>query len=294
MKTCPQCSTIYEDDYLFCLADGNTLINESGEQETRIVNRVVFSEITAGRQTGEAKTNCPSCGLSNRLNSKFCKKCGTGLSAAFSSGEAYQPLGSRSPLFQQVQNKYDETRAFRSPVFTPPAASGQQHAAASGRKGQTNLLVAVVVIAAAIIGGAVIYSSQTGSGGTASKSQYVNKANSPANSASNSRNASAQNTMRSSAAIGRTGRLTTNVRIRSDSHKDSASLGVHYHNARIEVLDEKSFTTSDGDYATWYRVRVLENGCDIEGRMGCGNDLNEIPGQAATEGWMNAKNISLD
>ena len=302
MKTCPQCNLSYQDDYLFCLTDGNTLKDKSGEQETRLANRLVFSEMAAG-QSAESMAACSVCGLANRANSKFCKKCGGPLAAANVSGApaspaAGQPFGfgmsSDNPPFQPVQNRYARERAFQSPVFTPPSVIGQQYAAANGRKNQTNILIAAVVIGAAIVAGAVIYSSQAGSNKPASNTSNANTNKPAANTVANARNAPAQNTTPVSPLIGRKGRLTTNQRIRSDSHKNAGILGVHYQGALIEVLEVKSYYTEDGTYATWYRVRVLEDGCDREGRMGCGNDLNEMPGQAASEGWMNAKNISLD
>lgn len=70
-------------------------------------------------------------------------------------------------------------------------------------------------------------------------------------------------------------------------------LGVHYQGAQVEVLEETSYDTEDGP-STWYRVRVVRNGCDREGVMGCGNDLNGKQGKAAMEGWMNARHITLD
>jgi hypothetical protein len=39
---------------------------------------------------------------------------------------------------------------------------------------------------------------------------------------------------------------------------------------------------------------VIKNGCDREGKMGCGNDLDGKQGKAAMTGWMNARHITLD
>jgi hypothetical protein len=57
-------------------------------------------------------------------------------------------------------------------------------------------------------------------------------------------------------------------------------------------MDEATYKTEEG-ITTWYQVKVLENGCDSLGKMGCGNDFNGAKGQAATEGWMNARYIEL-
>ena len=93
--------------------------------------------------------------------------------------------------------------------------------------------------------------------------------------------------------MGQTGRLTTNQRIRASSNMYADIIGVHYQGAQVEVLEETSYDTDDGP-STWYRVRVIKNGCDREGKMGCGNDLDGRRGQAAMTGWMNARHITLD
>ena len=38
MKNCPQCNTVYDEDYIFCLTDGNALLDNDDEQET-VLNR---------------------------------------------------------------------------------------------------------------------------------------------------------------------------------------------------------------------------------------------------------------
>jgi len=277
MKTCPQCSTKYEEDFLFCLSDGNTLVDESGEQETLVGNRVDFADMAHGH-AAQAGEHCPACGHANRANSKFCKKCGLNFQ-------------SQSPgIFQVAAPRHDETQVFQSPVFTPPSAGIGVVGSAAGRNNAMYVLIAAVVAGALIIGGAVIYSSADGTNVPANNSNR----SASSNSIANARNAAVTTSTPNSAYIGKRGVLTTNARIRSDSHKNAEILGVHYNGARIEVLDDKSYTTDDGEYATWFRVRVLENGCDAEGFRGCGNDLNEIPGQAAMEGWMSARNIRLD
>jgi ribosomal protein S27AE len=269
MKVCPQCSGVYPDDFLFCLTDGNVLTDENGEQETIISNKIDPGKVSP------LPLECPTCGMANGDDSRFCKKCGGALAGADPRAQQF-PAAVNAP-FDFVTGKsarLDEPRetypniAYNAPVFTPPASAGYQ--TGGGKKRQTNIIVAALIMGVLIITGSVIYSSQSGpSAGT------KNGKPSP----------SPQATVRK-------GRLTTNQRMRSDSNKYAEIIGVHYQGAKVDILEERTFTTDDGTLATWYRVRVVQNGCDKEGSLGCGNDLNGVPGQAATEGWMNAKYIA--
>lgn len=116
MKTCPQCRNVYDEDYVFCLTDGNALLDGDGEQETVLNQKFSMPRLEIA---SEANSFCPSCGLGNKANSKFCKKCGTSFVddpgvlspqsgfAQFGGGVATDP-------------PYNETVAFQSPTFTPP------------------------------------------------------------------------------------------------------------------------------------------------------------------------------
>lgn len=92
-----------------------------------------------------------------------------------------------------------------------------------------------------------------------------------------------------SSTLERTGRLTTDANIRSEANKDSASLGIHFKDARVIVLDETSYER-DGMVTTWYKIRVTEYGCSKDTSLGCGkNSPND-----ADEGWVNAKVVLLN
>ena len=93
----------------------------------------------------------------------------------------------------------------------------------------------------------------------------------------------------SSASSGRTGRLTTNLNLRSAPNKTALSVGIHFQNARVKILDGESYDTADG-YSTWYKVKVIEYGCDSEGNLGCGKNSDND----ADEGWLNSKYVILD
>ncbi len=116
MKTCPQCRNVYDEDYVFCLTDGNALLDGDGEQET-----VLNQKFSVPRIDIDAETSffCPSCGLGNKANSKFCKKCG----ASFDDdqgGESPQSGFRQFDYGSVVGPPFSETVAFQSPTFTPP------------------------------------------------------------------------------------------------------------------------------------------------------------------------------
>ncbi|MBK6725431.1 MAG: hypothetical protein IPG58_19865 [Acidobacteria bacterium] len=158
-------------------------------------------------------------------------------------------------------------------VFQPPivSSSGGVSPPASN---QNQLILIGFLTVAVLIGGVVIYSM---SGDAKPAANYSNT------------NSSAPK----HPDVGKTGKLNTNAHIRSSGTKTALDLGVHYYDARIKVLDAVGYDTSDG-YALWYKVQVLQNGCDREEDW-AGKRLRPRPrGQAEMEGWMSARNISLD
>jgi WG containing repeat len=88
---------------------------------------------------------------------------------------------------------------------------------------------------------------------------------------------------------GKTGRLTMDANLRSDANKDSASLGIHFRDARVRVLEQTSYVR-DNEVTTWYKIRVYKYGCSNNTSLGCGKNS---PGDA-DEGWVNAKLVLLD
>jgi hypothetical protein len=277
MKTCPQCNAQYPNDYRFCLIDGVTLNEPDAEQETLVKNRMVFSiPSPAG-----LSLNCKACGIENSADSRFCKNCGAPLQES-AAGNAL-PVGG-----VESQNPY------------PGQGESPRTAADPGRRSLLPV-IAVVLLGSLIIAAAILYSSQPGPSGQESGGN-VNK--SPKNSATSTptptptptpapKSPTPANTGTPADVMGQTGRLTTNQRIRAASNMYSEIIGVHYQGAQVEVLEETSYDTEEGP-STWYRVRVIKNGCDREGKMGCGNDLDGKRGKAAMEGWMNARHIALD
>jgi uncharacterized membrane protein len=106
---------------------------------------------------------------------------------------------------------------------------------------------------------------------------------SPANVNSSSTNTSSSSTFSSAA---RKGYLVTDSNVRDAPNKDAYSLGIHFKDAKVEILDETSYET-DGKVSTWYKIRVTEYGCSKDTNLGCGkNTSNDVD-----EGWVNSKNI---
>ncbi len=112
MKICPQCKSVFpEEDYVYCLTDGTTLVNDSQEEETVVRAKIHISN-EASYQAFDKPLICTSCGLANRANSRFCQKCGSNFSPAnysdqapisgqevpISSGEKTIFIGNQEPL----------------------------------------------------------------------------------------------------------------------------------------------------------------------------------------------------
>ncbi|MFN2453490.1 MAG: WG repeat-containing protein [Pyrinomonadaceae bacterium] len=119
---------------------------------------------------------------------------------------------------------------------------------------------------------------------TVTSSNSVNTANMSGTTTTNT-NTSTSN----SASNERTGRLTTDMNLRSDPNKDAASVGIHFRGAKVRILDETSYV-SEGQTSTWYKVKVYEYGCSANANLGCGkNSPND-----GEEGWVNAKLVLLN
>lgn len=84
------------------------------------------------------------------------------------------------------------------------------------------------------------------------------------------------------------GQLITDSHLRDAPNKDAYSLGIHFKDAKVEILDETSYER-EGSVSTWYKVRVTDYGCSKDPSLGCGkNTPND-----ADEGWMNAKSVLI-
>lgn len=79
MKICPQCQSIFPEDYGFCMTDGTLLKESESKQETVMRPKINLGQTTA--LSPEMLVVCLVCQLANRAGSKFCKKCGNALPA---------------------------------------------------------------------------------------------------------------------------------------------------------------------------------------------------------------------
>lgn len=289
MRICPNCGSTFDDDSIFCLYDGNTLNEDSREFETIGSNLGVFVGSERVSFTGP-EGECSRCGMLNRGGSKFCRGCGHALGLV--AGTVFAPVGS-DPHFSRT------TSGISSPLPPTLAPPTNPH-----NKSESNrhLIVVGSLIGLLFLITLVLWRGSEKSGNSSAVANKAaadamnaaaNAMQSAANEAQREVNGSRETQQTRHPDVGRIGVLTTNQRIRSAPNRYSEILGVHYYGARVRVLEVNEYTTNEG-MATWYRVYVIQNGCDREGYMGCGNDLDGESGAAATSGWMNAKYIRLE
>ncbi len=271
MRSCPQCKHYFEDDFAFCLNDGTMLEDESGEIETRIGQRVQMP-MSAG--TG-AEAPCPSCGMSNRVHSKFCKKCGVTLAAAVS--PPLIGLGAFSPQIPA------DAPDWRPNIFTPPAAvSGANQ---RPDRNNTNILLGAILTTLVVIGGIVIYSfwAPETTGDAKGNRAIANAVNTSASNGSNAVN-KAPNTASADPRIGKVGTLTTDANIRAEPDSNYGKLGTQYRGARVRILDVASGVNKDGGTSIFFKIEVMSYGVSLEpSNYGLGKD----PGTPDV-GWVNA------
>ena len=272
-----------------------------------------LAELDAGVSPGTASPRtqllgsiCPNCGTGNQAGSYFCNSCGQALKiqpAAAPAETAAKTVNLPPPIPNTQKTVPPGAQTFPPNSFPPnynppqPAPFGQN---------KPLLYVGGVALILVFILGLIAYNAKKSDGNTArtstptpSPSPVRTSTPLPRNAApvdmNYTANTTTTNTSSSSPLVGRTGRLTRNLNIRSSSSKDSVSWGVHYEGARVEILEIDSYT-SDGEFVTWYRVKVLENGCDRATNR-CGNNWENDYDfgwlKAEMEGWMNAKYIAL-
>jgi hypothetical protein len=230
---------------------------------------------------------CPNCGTGNQAESYFCNSCGQALKVS----NAAPPVNLPPPV----------------PTTQPTVPLGAQtipptdFQAKSAPAGQNKPILAVVIgglVLIFILGLIAFNAKKTGSDTVTNSSPAPTRSPTGTTvSRTSTPTATNTNTSSSSAIVGRRGRLMSNLNIRSAPNKVAEIRGTHYEGAKVEVLATESYTTQD-EYVTWYKVRVLEDGCDRVGGNGCGNNWERNGSfgwlEAETEGWMNSKYITLE
>ena len=172
MKICPQCSSIFPEDYVFCLNDGTILSDDDGEQETVVQPKISLQPPTATLSPAMLVV-CASCNLANRSNSKFCKKCGTLLGIPSVSAGNTPPVKQSfgfpkfdalplSPGGQSINpppaQNFGETVAVPSPPFTPPVFGSLENSfAAKNNRSPASKLIFIGVLLGIVIAGGVVW-----------------------------------------------------------------------------------------------------------------------------------------
>lgn len=161
MKRCPQCNRGFDDELLFCLDDGNSLVDSSGEQET-VVNRRFTIPAGAAEETA---VFCGACGFENRANSKFCKRCGMDVTDQVpieeeSGGPAFSFDPGRVPT-EPRPHIMPETVSFQPPPFQ--AANSTASGGGSGRLTVIALAIVAGILLSVIV---VVLLSEDGQGTT--------------------------------------------------------------------------------------------------------------------------------
>ncbi len=225
--------------------------------------------------TSEPKTQllgsiCPKCGSPNKSAGGFCGKCGQALKAS-------KPEPDPESQVSGFDDNISNVKPIPSGLNTPLIFTGL---------GIVSFVVVIGVIALNLNKPVPLSNNSINNSNNKNTSSNSGRLNSPKPDNS------------STSLIGRKGRLTTNLNIRSRSNKYAEIIGTHYENAKVQILEVESFYADDHEFVTWYKIKVLENGFDQKNRNGKGNnwERNETFGwlEAEMEGWMNAKYISLE
>ena len=231
---------------------------------------------------------CPKCSAAASDNSKYCRVCAFDLTEANVSALQAQPsfteLPSQSSHISGVYPVQSETDVNGSPASSTELFTMETPANSPPSK-NVKIIGGVVLAVVGVL--AVVFaftspSSKTESGNLISSS---NK-NLPANSY---RADSSSYTSSAPPTSSKTGRLITDLNVRDAPNKEAFSVGIHFKNARVEVLEETSYELN-GAVSTWYKIRVYETGCSVDANLGCGKNSPSD----SDEGWVNSKYILLD
>ena len=248
---------------------------------------------------------CPKCNAKITGHSQFCHACAFDLSEANSSPTVMQSAPIAQPS-QQISDEpssvFAETVGFDS-VQAKKSVTGSSEmfstelptSSVLTNEGKWMLGIGVSIVILMIIGFVVSSSNSNKekvdinvSTPSFSNNRYnTNTSYSSRTSTSNS--SSAYTGSSNSYSSPKKGRLVTDLNIRDAPNKDAWSLGIHFMNAQIEVLEETSYEL-DGAVSKWYKIRVIEYGCSKDSSLGCGKNLPSD----ANEGWVNAKYVLLN
>ncbi len=158
MNICPQCSTAYDDENIYCLADGNALIIDGPEVETVINRKFGF---TFQPDPVEATQACGTCGNPNKASSRFCKKCG-------------KAVGAQGGQFGFAD--YSQSQPSPTVTFQPPR-SGELSSFGTQPSSYRNVVIGVLASAAVFVLALVYIVSSSSSSVSPSHKATGNSAN---------------------------------------------------------------------------------------------------------------------
>ena len=256
--TCPKCGRSYTDDLLYCLDDGTALtaVVDEAEIETVAHPRFVIDPFQA-----DDHEYCPSCGTSNKVGSRFCKKCG-------------QPLA--DDTVQQVEQIIPSTPVY--PVYpdAPKRSYAGWIALAVALVGVFLLIVIIALIAYNRSGGTVVVNANNSTTPTATPRP---KTPTPSPT-TDQNNINAETTSR----IGKTATLTTDTNLRAEPDANSEKVGTQYKGAHVKVLEVAEVPNDEGGTSIWYHVSVTSYGKSTDPNN---YGLEKDP-DSADEGWINS------
>lgn len=245
MKVCPKCLLQYEDEENFCFNDGTVLDFLATSQETA-VQPIVSTPLV----------NCRSCETENKANAKFCKKCGITLTAT---NEPIQ-IPFTAPSQQQATVVVQTTPPMAQSALTSFQPS---HLLASSASDNTvkYIVGGLGLLIVLIFAGVFLYPSNKpkDTGGNTNKKSTKQSSDSEESSS----NSTSDN---SSPLIGKTGFLQMNAYLRNCPDRSCPSVGIHFENAKIKILEVQEKVNG----GSWYKVQVLDYGCHTLNSEWCG------------------------
>ncbi|CAN5744197.1 hypothetical protein BH20ACI4_BH20ACI4_22910 [soil metagenome] len=266
MKNCPGCQNQYSDEYDFCLKDGTRLVSN-------IAQVMPLGAVT------QSLNFCGKCAAPMTAEFAFCKKCGTPRSN-FQGQTVVVPTVQTSPV--NVGDSFESPNRWEWFENNKPL-----------------VIVGAVLVILPLLIGVFVYSTSSNNNAQMMSNTNLSRSNTVVTALKNTDSGyrtnsnyttSNQTYSNSGSGInGETGRLTTDLNLRDEPNKYAYSVGIHFKDARVIVLETASYEL-EGAVATWYRIRVTEFGCSVDANLGCGkNSPND-----ADEGWVNSKYILLD
>jgi len=158
---------------MFCLSDGNKLVDDAGEQETLASPRIAVNPFPA---SGIAEF-CPGCGHGNKGGARFCKKCG-GAMLEKDLG-ATQQFGGFAVNFNPPPGPTLDLS--ETVTFQPPSGGHGSHKGVSDSSNQKVIIGAFAATAVLILGVAYLLLSSASPG-----SSTANNNSAPANNTTTS------------------------------------------------------------------------------------------------------------